>query len=283
MLLQNPSERYLSGSHAGPSCGSLSSDIDHAHDRRGGPLPGAGIRGSVVSGYILHPLLSASCQQARPNIGLALSSMADDGAMLASPAQKNGSARSDFYVNIPALVPLGQQHQSRPPAGALQAATPPPAAAAAGQPAANSHLAAAAIAQQPPLTQIEVATTHHCRAVCHTAHELLKQQATFEQLSQQFSCILDEDDCHDGPCQGRLPANSRKNRYSDIMPFDTNRVMLAGQQGDYINASFVKDPNKHCLHPCGYIATQVIGAMDYHEPLEGGMGISALIFGFRII
>jgi hypothetical protein len=179
--------------------------------------------------------------------------MADDGAMVATTGQQEG-ARNEYYVDILGLPPLVQQQPPSHQAGASHAAS---SAAAANLSTATSHMATAAPAEQPPLTDIEVSTTHHCRAVCHTAHELLKQQATFELLSQQFSSILDEDECHEGPCTGRLPANFRKNRYSDIMPFDTNRVLLPGHQGDYINASFVKDPNKHCLHPCGYIATQV--------------------------
>jgi protein tyrosine phosphatase len=35
--------------------------------------------------------------------------------------------------------------------------------------------------------------------------------------------------------------NIRKNRFYDILPFDENRVILQGNRGDYINASYVKD------------------------------------------
>ncbi|GAQ89721.1 tyrosine phosphatase [Klebsormidium nitens] len=57
----------------------------------------------------------------------------------------------------------------------------------------------------------------------------------------------------------RDPANSKKNRYLDVLPFDDNRVLLQpessnGEASDYINASYVYDSDRPDLPK--YIATQ---------------------------
>lgn len=54
----------------------------------------------------------------------------------------------------------------------------------------------------------------------------------------------------------QLPANERRNRYSNVLPFDDNRVKLNSAQHDYINASLLACP--HGETPIWrYIATQV--------------------------
>ncbi|XP_015758823.1 PREDICTED: receptor-type tyrosine-protein phosphatase N2-like [Acropora digitifera] len=56
---------------------------------------------------------------------------------------------------------------------------------------------------------------------------------------------------------GKLEKNMRKNRYSDVLPYDLNRVLLketASATGtDYINASYIRD---HDPKNPSYIATQ---------------------------
>ncbi|KAI6653394.1 Tyrosine-protein phosphatase non-receptor type 22-like [Oopsacas minuta] len=55
---------------------------------------------------------------------------------------------------------------------------------------------------------------------------------------------------------GSLPVNKKKNRYKDILPFESRRVELhpiEGEEGsDYINASYITDP----LNKSSYIAAQ---------------------------
>ncbi|KAH3828022.1 hypothetical protein DPMN_129971 [Dreissena polymorpha] len=53
--------------------------------------------------------------------------------------------------------------------------------------------------------------------------------------------------------EGKKACNIRKNRYKDILPYDSCRVTLdplPGDEGsDYINASFIEDMNGlQCLH-----------------------------------
>ena len=53
---------------------------------------------------------------------------------------------------------------------------------------------------------------------------------------------------------GRLPVNLTKNRNQDVVPFDANRVKLAGEDegSDYINASFCSG----LVEGTSYIVTQ---------------------------
>ncbi|CAL1274975.1 unnamed protein product [Larinioides sclopetarius] len=55
----------------------------------------------------------------------------------------------------------------------------------------------------------------------------------------------------------KLPENASKNRYKDVLPYDSSRVILKeGTDGDYINASFVHMPLPHPRKPNEYIAAQ---------------------------
>ncbi|BDA46574.1 Tyrosine-protein phosphatase non-receptor type 1 [Coccomyxa sp. Obi] len=51
------------------------------------------------------------------------------------------------------------------------------------------------------------------------------------------------------------PANERRNRYSNVLPFDENRVRLSSPQHDYINASMLASPASEAP-AWRYIATQ---------------------------
>lgn len=58
--------------------------------------------------------------------------------------------------------------------------------------------------------------------------------------------------------EAERPENEKKNRYVNVLPFDGNRVVLAGRQSDYINASLLA--SKLGETPSWrYIATQVRG------------------------
>lgn len=65
--------------------------------------------------------------------------------------------------------------------------------------------------------------------------------------------------CSSHIAQGSLEAcsrdNSNKNRYLNIVPYDFNRVRLAGGHGDYVNASLVESPKSE-LPGWSFIAAQ---------------------------
>lgn len=52
---------------------------------------------------------------------------------------------------------------------------------------------------------------------------------------------------------GISPENYNKNRYMNAVPYDDNRVILQGDNGDYINASYIDGYSSQKA----YIATQV--------------------------
>lgn len=53
----------------------------------------------------------------------------------------------------------------------------------------------------------------------------------------------------------QLPVNERRNRYTNVLPFDENRVRLSSPQQDYINASMLASPASEAP-AWRYIATQ---------------------------
>ncbi|XP_049909071.1 tyrosine-protein phosphatase non-receptor type 13 isoform X5 [Epinephelus moara] len=63
-----------------------------------------------------------------------------------------------------------------------------------------------------------------------------KENLTFQSNLQNLQPL---DDC----LIGQTKENKKKNRYKNIVPFDTTRVML-GKDGGYINANFIKMPVK---------------------------------------
>ncbi|KAL4226689.1 protein tyrosine phosphatase [Mactra antiquata] len=68
--------------------------------------------------------------------------------------------------------------------------------------------------------------------------------------------------------EGKKPCNIKKNRYKDILPFDTSRVILdviPGEDGsDYINANFIQDLNGYN----SYIASQGPVALTVYDFLR---------------
>lgn len=61
----------------------------------------------------------------------------------------------------------------------------------------------------------------------------------FAHLATEFE-KLKRDDPKGVPTKVALLAeNLMKNRYSNVLPFDRNRVLLKGRENDYINASYV--------------------------------------------
>ena len=65
-----------------------------------------------------------------------------------------------------------------------------------------------------------------------------------------------KNDNHIDTTMGSLPINKKKNRYKDILPFESRRVELHPIEGvegsEYINASYIADP----LNKLSYIAAQ---------------------------
>ncbi|GIX81884.1 tyrosine-protein phosphatase non-receptor type 4 [Caerostris darwini] len=77
----------------------------------------------------------------------------------------------------------------------------------------------------------------------------LEDRATFEDLFRRNP--------HESMNVARLPENAPKNRYKDVLPYDSSRVILKDDtNGDYINASFVRMPLPHPRKPNEYIAAQ---------------------------
>ncbi|XP_037401932.1 tyrosine-protein phosphatase non-receptor type 13 isoform X2 [Pygocentrus nattereri] len=77
---------------------------------------------------------------------------------------------------------------------------------------------------------------------------LLEQKVPLQEF-ENLQNLQPLDDCLIGQTQ----ENKKKNRYKNIVPFDTTRVLL-GKDGGYINANFIKMPVKDESFP--YIACQ---------------------------
>eukprot|EP00877_Chromochloris_zofingiensis_P003630 jgi/Chrzof1/13268/Cz07g26250.t1 len=100
-----------------------------------------------------------------------------------------------------------------------------------------------------------VAVTDAARALYSSAAKIVKQRLSNPQeLNMEFYHIevLDDDIQH--PYQVAT-ANSMRNRYSNVLPYDYNRVQLRTPK-DYINASKVEFSQPSLPYPCRYIATQ---------------------------
>jgi tyrosine-protein phosphatase non-receptor type 9 len=74
---------------------------------------------------------------------------------------------------------------------------------------------------------VEALNTAFCRRIYSTALQHLRAQFEAADLQQQFLDILDQDDPYNQPCSvAHSDANSAKNRYRDVVPYDHNRVCL---------------------------------------------------------
>ncbi|KNA12904.1 hypothetical protein SOVF_121410 [Spinacia oleracea] len=94
---------------------------------------------------------------------------------------------------------------------------------------------------------------------CNDALENLKKkwehpdvmELEFKHLEARSMKESDVEERKEELCKVAISVNHEKNRYINVLPFDSNRVVLTA--GDYINASFVKSPAE--LAP-QFIATQ---------------------------
>lgn len=154
---------------------------------------------------------------------------------------------------------------------------PPPSQPAAATAAAAAAAAPAGAAVAPAEQAAELAAqaleARHCGRIYATALQQLRRQYAPDAVGVQFASILEADETAAPSSVAQLAANSAKNRYRDVLPYDHNRVQLPPLQQEhsnpgggsaaattYINASFMGDP---CLPSStdsraapGYVATQ---------------------------
>lgn len=87
---------------------------------------------------------------------------------------------------------------------------------------------------------------------------LLKKLQECQQLVIEYQQIVNLDEIIPHKCNAALDKSiAGKNRYTNVLPYDYNRVRLAGDSGaaGYINASLVQYTTPSTPH-CTYIATQ---------------------------
>jgi protein tyrosine phosphatase len=90
------------------------------------------------------------------------------------------------------------------------------------------------------------------------AYRALKQRASEpSQLLREYQhvCGLDYDIAHDSAA-AKSKAAAGRNRYTNVLPYDHNRVVVPQRQVAYINASAVGYSHPSLAAPCSYIATQ---------------------------
>uniref|UniRef100_A0A4W5L2V9 protein-tyrosine-phosphatase n=1 Tax=Hucho hucho TaxID=62062 RepID=A0A4W5L2V9_9TELE len=81
-------------------------------------------------------------------------------------------------------------------------------------------------------------------------HKLHNTHAAFDRvgLEEEFKKLTNMRIMKENMRMGNLPANMKKNRVLQIIPYDFNRVIMSMRRGqeftDYINASFI-DVSKH--------------------------------------
>lgn len=93
------------------------------------------------------------------------------------------------------------------------------------QQAQRTHAAEAADAKAQTLEAMDSA---FCEHIYTTALQYLQQHYSYETINQQFSSILDDDDFDDvmNSTIANHFTNVEKNRYRDVVPYDSNRVAL---------------------------------------------------------
>ncbi|XP_036056659.1 tyrosine-protein phosphatase non-receptor type 13 isoform X4 [Onychomys torridus] len=97
----------------------------------------------------------------------------------------------------------------------------------------NEELAALPVVRVPPSGKY---TGTHLQATIRTLQGLLDQGIPAQEL-QNLQELKPLDQC----LIGQTKENRRKNRYKNILPYDSTRVPL-GDEGGYINASFIRIP-----------------------------------------
>ncbi|XP_028629527.1 tyrosine-protein phosphatase non-receptor type 13 [Grammomys surdaster] len=97
----------------------------------------------------------------------------------------------------------------------------------------NEELAALPVVRVPPSGKY---TGTQLQATIHTLQGLLDQGIPSKEL-ENLQELKPLDQC----LVGQTKENRRKNRYKNILPYDTTRVPL-GDEGGYINASFIRIP-----------------------------------------
>ncbi|XP_007936872.1 tyrosine-protein phosphatase non-receptor type 20 [Orycteropus afer afer] len=111
------------------------------------------------------------------------------------------------------------------------------------------------------ISEYELAQLAHIRPLIFNIHEQATIKSCFENLQrkmltyeifQEFLDLEIESPTYEFSC-GNEPSNRDKNRYRDILPYDSTRVPL-GKSRDYINASYIKIVNSG--EEYFYIATQ---------------------------
>uniref|UniRef100_A0A8C1RR66 Tyrosine-protein phosphatase non-receptor type 20 n=1 Tax=Cyprinus carpio TaxID=7962 RepID=A0A8C1RR66_CYPCA len=81
-------------------------------------------------------------------------------------------------------------------------------------------------------------TSSNLNTIVRMMRGLLEQKVPLQEF-ENLQNLRPLDEC----LIGQTKENKKKNRYKNIVPFDTTRVML-GQDGGYINANFIKMPVK---------------------------------------
>ncbi|GFO40158.1 receptor-type tyrosine-protein phosphatase kappa [Plakobranchus ocellatus] len=88
-------------------------------------------------------------------------------------------------------------------------------------------------------------TIRHTPVPVEELKAYLHEHSTDSHFKNQFASV--PMDTGQSQNDGRLPHNNKKNRYKNIIPYDSTRVRLTTDEkqnlGDYINASYVKDYN----------------------------------------
>uniref|UniRef100_G3UGV0 Protein tyrosine phosphatase non-receptor type 20 n=1 Tax=Loxodonta africana TaxID=9785 RepID=G3UGV0_LOXAF len=90
------------------------------------------------------------------------------------------------------------------------------------------------------------------RSTIKACFEMLQRKVLTSEIFQEFMDLEFESPSGEFTC-GNEPSNRNKNRYRDILPYDSTRVPL-GESRDYINASYIRIVNSG--EEYFYIATQ---------------------------
>lgn len=115
----------------------------------------------------------------------------------------------------------------------------------------SSRSSTSSWSEEPAATNMDISTGH---VVLSYMEDHLKNQDRLEQEWEALAAYQAD------PCSTAVandPSNTRKNRYTDVLPYDHSRVVLSAaanvSSSDYVNASFITD---HDPRNPAYICTQ---------------------------